>query len=169
MTRPANPAPSALPRWLWSVAAVLFVVLAQSGCAVRGSSTDGQTPGSQLDSAAPGLKKCERQGSKQCATAADAAEALLILSAKRSVTVGDICPRPGSSSTDGQTPGSQLDGTTPLTQRLARGYDVMYETIARTQCVQACGGTPNCCTCCAQPTRDPASLAAECRKTAPPR
>ncbi len=166
MSHLANTAPSTMRRWFWAAAAVLLLL---SGCAMRGSSTDGQTPGSQLDNAAPGLDRCEKQGSPLCATTTDAAEALLVLSTKSRITVADICPRPGSSSTDGQTPGSQIDSGTPLSQRLARGFDVLNETLARTQCVQACGGTPDCCTCCAQPTRDPASLAATCRRTAPSR
>jgi predicted small secreted protein len=157
--------PSALRRWCWAIAAVMLLL---SGCALRGAGTDGQTPGSQLDNAAPGLDRCEKKGSTLCADTSDAAEALLALSTRSRITVADICPRPGSSSTDGRTPGSQIDNR-PIAQRLASGIDVMNETLARTQCVQACGGTPDCCECCAQPTRDPASLTALCSRTLPRR
>lgn len=167
MTR-TNPTPwTQARRWLWAAAAALLVL---TGCANKGggsSGTDGTTPPSQLDSAAPGLKKCDKRGSQLCDTAVDAAEALLMLAKKKQITAADICPKPGGS--DGTTPPSQLDSTKPLQENLAQGLNVLNETIYRTQCVQACGGTAECCTCCAQPTRNPAGLAEQCRKTVPTR
>lgn len=154
MNRSTLGSPRALLRWFCAIAVTLVVL---AGCATKGG-TDGQGVGSQLDAAAPGLNRCEQKGSALCATASKAAESLLLLSTTKQITVGDICPW----QKDGQGIGSQIDAKAPLKPQLDRGVAVLDEVLLRTQCVQACGGGPECCTCCAQPTSNPAGLAAQC-------